>query len=37
MDWITIKLKAGKIVPALSTTTTTIAGLQTLELCKVIK
>ena len=30
MDWMTVKLKAGKIVPALSTTTTVIAGLQTL-------
>ena len=30
MDWITTKLKAGRIVPALSTTTTCVAGLQTL-------
>jgi hypothetical protein len=30
MDWITTKLKAGRIVPALATTTTSVAGLQTL-------
>jgi hypothetical protein len=29
-DWITTKLKAGRIVPALATTTTCVAGLQTL-------
>lgn len=34
MDWVTTKIKAGRIVPALSTTTTSIAGLQTLELIK---
>jgi hypothetical protein len=37
MDWITVKLKAGRIVPALATTTASIAGLQTLELVKVLK
>lgn len=37
MDWITTKLKAGRIVPALSTTTTCVAGLQTLEICKYLK
>jgi len=36
MDWITVKLKAGRIVPALATTTAAVAGLQTLELVKVI-
>jgi hypothetical protein len=36
MDWITVKLKAGRIVPALATTTATVAGLQTIELLKVI-
>eukprot|EP00347_Sterkiella_histriomuscorum_P017580 403348792 len=37
MDWITVKLKAGRIVPALSTTTSCVAGLQTLELIKLLK
>ena len=37
MDWITVKLKAGRIVPALATTTAAVAGLQTLELVKLIK
>lgn len=37
MDWLTVKLKAGRIVPALATTTACIAGLQTLEMLKTIK
>lgn len=37
MDWITVKLKAGRIVPALATTTASIAGLQTLEMIKILK
>jgi hypothetical protein len=37
MDWITTKLKAGRIVPALATTTSCVAGLQTLEICKYFK
>jgi len=37
MDWITTKIKAGRIVPALATTTAAIAGLQTIEMLKIIK
>ncbi|CAD8207678.1 unnamed protein product [Paramecium octaurelia] len=37
MDWITVKLKAGRIVPALATTTAVVSGLQTIELVKILK
>lgn len=37
MDWITVKLKAGRIMPALSTTTSCIAALQTIELVKFLR
>lgn len=37
MDWIQVKIKAGRIVPALATTTATVAGLQTIELIKILK
>lgn len=37
MDWITVKIKAGKIVPALATTTAVVAALQTFEMLKVIQ
>ena len=37
MDWITVKIKAGRIIPALATTTSSIAALQTIELVKIAK
>ena len=37
MEWINVKIKAGRIVPALATTTAAIAALQTLELIKFLK
>jgi len=37
MNFLTVKLKAGRIIPALATTTAAIAGLQTLEVCKILK
>jgi hypothetical protein len=36
-DWMTCKLKAGKIIPALATTTSCVSALQTIELLKIIR
>ncbi|CAD8204909.1 unnamed protein product [Paramecium pentaurelia] len=37
VDWMWTKLKAGRIIPAMATTTSCIAGLQTIELIKILK
>jgi ubiquitin-activating enzyme E1 len=37
MDWMTVKIKAGRIIPALATTTSSIAALQSIELVKIAK
>jgi len=37
MDWMTVKIKAGRIIPALATTTSSIAALQAIELVKIAK
>ncbi|KAL4441756.1 hypothetical protein ABPG74_008753 [Tetrahymena malaccensis] len=37
MEWIDVKLKAGKIIPALVTTTSIVAGLQIIETIKILK
>lgn len=36
-SWLDVKLKAGKIIPALATTTASVASMQTLELVKLLK
>lgn len=37
MEKIDVKLKAGRIVPALSTTTSVVAGYQTIQLIMILK
>jgi Ubiquitin-activating enzyme active site len=36
MEWMDVKIKAGRITPALVTTTAIVAGIQTLETMKVL-
>ena len=36
MTWLDVKLKAGRIVPAMATTTAVVSGLQTIEMCKIL-
>lgn len=36
MEWMDVKIKAGRITPALVTTTAIVAGLQTLEAVKLL-
>jgi len=37
MKWIEVKLKTGRIIPALVTTTAIVAGLQAIEAVKILK
>eukprot|EP01022_Parablepharisma_sp_SALTPOND_P020985 TRINITY_DN395_c0_g1_i1.p1 TRINITY_DN395_c0_g1~~TRINITY_DN395_c0_g1_i1.p1 ORF type:complete len:5656 (-),score=802.26 TRINITY_DN395_c0_g1_i1:1614-18581(-) len=37
ISWITTKMKAGRIIPALASTTAVVAALQTVELVKLVK
>lgn len=37
MSWLNVKLKAGRIVPALATTTAAVSALQTLEMVKLFQ
>ena len=37
IDWISVKIKAGKIIPGLATTTAAIAVLQTIEIIRFLK
>jgi len=35
-SWLQSKLKAGRIIPALASTTAVVAGLQSIEVVKVV-